>query len=102
MQNITFDLLDLLGVEGNSSMRLQMVLKYYQNPVGTPNSFLGSTSGGNPLSWNVHIPSKNNASQKTNANWNYPSPMGGNAPEGYPLIYPSTIPRGNTPINPIP
>ena len=28
--------------------------------------------------------------------------MGGNAPEGYPLIYPGTMHRGNPPINPIP
>ena len=28
--------------------------------------------------------------------------MGGNDPEGHPLIYPSTIPRENPPINPIP
>ena len=62
MQNITFDLLDSLGVEGNSSMRLQMVLKYYQNPVGTPNSFLGSTSGGTPLPWNASISGRKNAS----------------------------------------
>ena len=35
-------------------------------------------------------------------NWNYPSPMGGDAPKGYPLIYPSAMPMGNPHINPIP
>ena len=28
--------------------------------------------------------------------------MGGNALEGHPMIYPSTMTRGNPPINPIP
>ena len=28
--------------------------------------------------------------------------MGGNSSEDYPLIYPTTMPRGNPPINPIP
>ena len=74
-----------------------MVAGGYQNRLGTHNSCLGSTSGGNHLPWNVYISSGNNASGNTNANWNYPSPMGGNSPDGYP----STIPRRNTPINTI-
>ena len=45
-----------------------MVVGGYQNPIGTHNSCLGSTSGGNPLPWNVNIPGRNNASQNTNAN----------------------------------
>ena len=77
-------------------MHPQMVAGGYQNPLGTHNSCLGSTSGGNTLPWNVNIPGRNNTSWNKNANWNYPSPMGGNAEEGYPLIYPSTIPSGNT------
>ena len=28
--------------------------------------------------------------------------MGGNSPEGHPLIYPSILPRGNPIMNPIP
>ena len=35
-------------------MQPQMVAGIYQNPLGTHNSFLGSTSGGNPLPWNVN------------------------------------------------
>ena len=61
-------------------MQPQMVARGYQNPLGTHNSFLGSTSGGNPLPWNFHIPGENNASWNTNSNWNYPSLMGGNSP----------------------
>ena len=79
-----------------------MVAGGYQIPLGTHNSCLGSTSGGNPLPQNVNIPRINNAFWKTNVNWNYPSPMGGNDPEGYPLIYPSTMPEVNQPTNPIP
>ena len=90
------------GVEGTISLQPQMVARGYQNPLGTHNSCLGSNSRENPLPWNVHIPTINNASWSTNANWNYPSPMGGNSPEVYPLIYPNTMPRGNPPINPIP
>ena len=83
-------------------MQPQMVVGCYQNPLGTHNSCLGSTAGGNHLPWNFHIPDGNNASWNTNANWCYPSPMVGNSPEGYPMIYPSTMLRGNPPINPIP
>ena len=101
MQNITLDPLASSRVEGTISMQHQMVVRGYQNPLGTQNSCLGSTSGGNPLPWNVH-PSGNNAYWNTNSNWNYPSLMGLNAPEGYPLIYPNTMPRRNPPINPIP
>ena len=53
-------------------MQPQMVTRGYQNHLGTHNNCLGSTSGGNPLPWNVHIPGGNNASSDTNANWNYP------------------------------
>ena len=83
-------------------MQPQMVVGGYQNPFSTHNSCLHSTFGGNPLPWNVHIPSGNNASWNTNANWNYPSPMGRNALESYSLIYPRKMPRVNPPINPIP
>ena len=74
----------------------------YLNPLGTPNSCLGSTSRVNTLPWDVDIHGGNNASQNTNDNWNYPSSMGGNAPKGHPLIYTSTIHRGSPPIKPIP
>ena len=33
-----------------------MVAGGYQNPLGTPNSCLGSAYGGNPLPWNFNIP----------------------------------------------
>ena len=56
MQNITLDPLASLGAEGTISMQPQMVARVYQNPLGTHNSCLGSTSGGNHLPWNVHIP----------------------------------------------
>ena len=79
-----------------------MVVGGYQSTLGTHKSCLGSTSGGNHLPWNVHIPGRNNASWNTNAYWNYPSLMGGNSLEGYPHIYPSIMPRGIPPINPIP
>ena len=102
MENITLDPLASLVVQGTTSMQPQMVAIGYQTPIGTPNSCLGSTSGGNPLPWNVHIPCRNNASWNTNANWNYLSPKRGNSLEGYPLIYLRTIPRGNPPINPLP
>ena len=46
MQNITLDPLALSGVEGTISMQPQMVTGGYQNPLGTHNSCLGSTSGG--------------------------------------------------------
>ena len=49
MQNITLDPLTSSGVEGTISMQPQMVAGGYQNPLGTHNSYLGSTSGGNPL-----------------------------------------------------
>ena len=45
MQNITLDPLDSSGVEGTISMQPQMVAGGYQNPLGTQNSCLGSTSG---------------------------------------------------------
>ena len=83
-------------------MQPQIVAGGYQNPLGTHNSCIGSTSGGNPLPCSVNIPSGNNASWNKNSNWNYPSPIGGNSPKGYPLIYPRTMPRRNPPINPIP
>ena len=102
MQNITLDPLNSSKVEGTISMQPQMFAGGCQNTLGAHNSCLGSTSGANPLPWNVNIPSENNASWSKNANWNYPSPMGGNSPEGYPLIHPSTMPGGNSPINPIP
>ena len=102
MQNITCDPLASSRVEKTISMQPQMVVGGYKNTLGTHNSCLGSTYGGNPLPWNVNIPGGSNASWNTNANWNYPSQMGGNAPKGHPLIYPSTIPRGSPPINPIP
>ena len=102
MQNITLEPLASSGVEGTISMHTQIVLGVYQNPLGTKNSCLGSTSGGNLLPWNVHIPGKNNASWNTNANLNYHSSMEENSLEGYPLVYPSTMPRVNPPINPIP
>ena len=81
-------------------MQPQMVAGGYQNPLGTHNSCLGSTSRGNPLPWNVNILDRNNVSWNKNANWNYPSLMGGNSLEGHPMIYPSTMNRGNPPINP--
>ena len=102
MKNITLDPLSSLGVQWNTSMQPQMVAVGYQNPIGTRNSFLGSTPGGNPLPWNVNIDGGNNESWNTNDNWNYPSSMGGNAPKGHPLIYTSTIHRGSPPIKPIP
>ena len=79
-----------------------MVAGGYQNPLVTHNSCQGSNSRDNPLPRNVQIPTGNSASWNTKANWNYPSPMRGNSPEGYPLIYPSTMLRGNPPIDPIP
>ena len=102
MQNITLNPWDSSRLQGTISMQPQMVVGGYQNPLGTHNSCLGSISWGNPLPWNVNIPGESSASWNKNANWNYPSSMGVNAPEGHPLIYPSTIPRGNLPINPIP
>ena len=48
MQNITLDTLASSEVEGTISMQPQMVAGGYQNPLGTHNSCLGSTSGGNP------------------------------------------------------
>ena len=62
MQNITLDPLASSGVEGTISMQPQMVARGYKNTLGTHNSCLGSTSSGNPLPWNVHIPGVNNAS----------------------------------------
>ena len=62
IQNITLDPLASSGVEGTISMQPQMVAGGYQNPLGTHNSCLGYISRGNPLPWNVHIPSRNNAS----------------------------------------
>ena len=62
MQNITLDPLASSGVEGTKYMQPQMVAEGYQKPLGTHNSYLGSTSGGNPLPWNVNIPGRNNAS----------------------------------------
>ena len=62
MQNITLDPLDSSGVEGTISMQPQMVAGDYQNLLGTHNSCIGSTFGGNPLPWNVNIPRRNNAS----------------------------------------
>ena len=62
MHNITLDPLASSRVEGTISMQPKMVVGGYQNPLGTHNSCLFSTSGGNPLPWNVHIPSGNNAS----------------------------------------
>ena len=56
MQNITLDPLVSLGFQGTTSMQPQMVARGYQNPLGTHNSFLGYTSGGNPLPWNDNIP----------------------------------------------
>ena len=102
MQNITLDSLTLSRVKGTISMQPQMVVIGYQIPLGTHNSCLGSTSRGNHIPWNVNIAGEKCASWNTNANWNYPSPMGGNALEGHPMIYPSTMPMGNPPINPIP
>ena len=61
MQNITPEPLDSSGAKGTTSMQPQMVAGY-QNPLGTSNSCLGSTYGGNPLPWNVNIPGGNNAS----------------------------------------
>ena len=83
-------------------MQPQMVVGGYQNLLGTHNSFLGSTSGGNHLPQNVSIPRGNNAYWNTNANWNYRSLMGENSLDGYPMIYPRKITRVNTHINPIP
>ena len=102
MHNITLDPLASSGVEGTIPMQPQMVARGYQNPLGTHNSFLGSTSRGNPLPCNVNNLGENNASRNKNANCNYPSLMGGNVLEGLPLIYPLTMPRGNPPIKPIP
>ena len=102
MQNITLDPLTSSGVEGTISMQPQMVAGGYQNPLGTHNSCIGSTSRGNHLPWHVNILGRNNAPSNQNANWNCTSPIGGNSPKGYPLIYPSTMPRGNPLINPIP
>ena len=62
MQNIILYPLASSGVEGTISMQPQMVAGGYQNPFGTHNSCLGSTSGGNHLPWNVNIPGGNNAS----------------------------------------
>ena len=45
MQNITLDPLASSGVEGTISMQPQMIVGGYQNPLGTHNSCLGSTSG---------------------------------------------------------
>ena len=75
MKNITLEPLASLGLQGTISMQPQMVAGGYQNP-----SCLGYTFGGNPLPWDVNIPSGNNASSKINSNWNYPSPMGENSP----------------------
>ena len=101
MKKITLHPLDSSEVQGTTSIQPQMVAGGYQNTLRTHNSFLGYFWG-NPLPWNVNIHGKNNASWNTNTNWNYPSLMEGNSLEGHPLIYPSTIPRGNPPINPIP
>ena len=49
-------------------MQPQMVAGGYPNPLGMPNSCIGSTFGGIPLPWNVHILGKNNASWNKNAN----------------------------------
>ena len=62
MQNITLDPLASSRVEGTISMQPQMVAGGHQNHLGTYNNCLDSTSGGNPLPWNVHIPGRNNAS----------------------------------------
>ena len=56
MQNIALDPLASSGVQGTTLMQPQMVAGGYQNPLGTPTSFLGSTSRGNPLPWNINIP----------------------------------------------
>ena len=47
MQKITLDPLTSLVVQGTTSMQPQMVVGGYKNPLSTPNSFLGSTSGEN-------------------------------------------------------
>ena len=68
MQIITLDLLASSRVQWTTSMHPQMVARGCQNPLGKPNSCLGSNSRGNPLPWNVNISRKNNASWNINAN----------------------------------
>ena len=65
------------------------------NPSGQPNAFLGSTSRGISIPWNVNIPSGGNGPWNMNTNWSYHSQISGNALGGYPPTNPSTISRGN-------
>ena len=62
MQNITLEPLASSGVQGTTSMKPQMVVGGYHNPIVTHNSCLGSTSRGISFPWNVDIPGIKNAS----------------------------------------